>query len=160
MPTIEIDNEIYEFLRNQIRDFNETPSIVLRRLLKAHLVPAPAATKSAQSPLTQFISDTTFGYLHTVTEKYLAILGFVRKQNPTEFQKIRQLNGRRRVYFGMSKAEVEASGKSTNPKMIPDSNFWAMTNAATQHKREILGKVLKILNYNEGDIKEAVNSLV
>jgi negative modulator of initiation of replication len=166
MPTTDIDPDVYDFLRTQVRDFNETVSQVLRRLLtlpppqaittpSVQLAPTPPI---ADTPLKKFLAEPGFRTLRTITHKYLAILSFVHQQAPERFDAVLTVNGSRRKYFGRSEKEILASGTNTHPKRIPSTNYWAMTNAATRLKREILRRILPILGYSEDDIRAVGDS--
>ena len=53
------------------------------------------------------------------------------------------------MQFASSKEELLKSGSSTNPKAIPDSGFWVVTNNNTAKKLAMLSQVLQILGYND-----------
>jgi negative modulator of initiation of replication len=203
--TIEIEDDIYEFLR-QHGDFGETPSVVLRRCLSlpseaAQMIRCPTcgmmtesgktfliggktvqllscghilqnearstgsagdeAQKSGlagqESPLMCFVADPVFVCLNA-TDKYLRILGFVAEEAGEKFDGVLKVSGRSRKYIG-SREEIESSGKSTHPRPIPNSKYWAMTNSETNQKRKILGKILRALGYSGGEIQVAIKAI-
>ena len=49
----------------------------------------------------------------------------------------------------MSKEALLDSGSSMNPKNIPDSQYWVMTNSNTTRKKSMLHEVAITLDYNE-----------
>jgi negative modulator of initiation of replication len=163
---IEIDDDIYEALRRSVRDFGETPTAVLRRVLD---LPAPtksptpnpqaAANGSKARRLLDFVTEARFRSRGTATEKYLEILSVRHSESPDEFERILQVSGRERRYFGRSRKEITDSGTSTHPRAIPGTEYWAMTNADTPQKREILGRVLRLLGFSSAEI-ESVTSAV
>lgn len=203
MQTVQIDDDLYEFLRRN-GDFGETPSIVLRRFLplpsdpsqaiecptcgktseskKAFLIdektvhhlkcghifpngkkgPGIIATASGagrpESDLMRFIADPVF-VGQNATDKWLQILGFAAKDKEEKFDQILKLSGRRRRWFGRSREEIEMSGKSTHPHAIPGSSFWALTNTSTPLKREMLTKVLRVLDYSSDEIQNAAKAI-
>lgn len=180
MPLIEIkiDADVYDYLKSQVCGFRETESNVLRRLLNLPeqqteesskttraAIPTPQMSNgtstthvASNSPLASLLNNPSFRYLNA-TDKYLFILGFAHKQDPTGFQRVLQLGGRRRKYFGRSQQEIEQSGKSTHPREISGTGYWAMTNADTQQKAEILRKALGVLGYSDEDIRAAEESM-
>lgn len=178
MPLIEIDGDLYDYLKSQVCGFRETESNVLRRLLNlpeqqmeespktthaAISTPqrfngAPATQAASKSPLARLLTEPVF-LCQNSTEKYLLILLIVHNQDPIEFQKVLQLKGRRRKYFGRSQQEIEQSGTSTHPREIGGTGYWAMTNADTQQKAEMLRKTLEILSYPSEDIRAAEEAL-
>lgn len=158
--TIELDDDVYQFLQRNVRDFGETVSAVVRRL---HRLPEPknglgAARQSSrpagtrQSPLTRLLTSRSFSR-RSATDKFLQILSIVHKDDPTKFTRVLEISGRRRKYFGRSREEIEKSGKSTHPQLIPASRYWAMTNADTRQKCDLLRRVLEDLGYSADDIR-------
>ena len=179
MPrTVEIDDDIYEFLRQNVRAFRETESTVLRRLLNLPnakpptLLPPPGARPSLgaspagqppppvdhPSPLMRFVADLSFRD-RNATDKFLGILGFAYKEDPARFEKVIEIWGRSRKYFGRSREEIEKSGTSTHPRPIPGSEYWVMTNADTRQKCDMLKRALKVLGYSAEDIQAADNAI-
>jgi negative modulator of initiation of replication len=162
MPTLEIESDVYEFLRMRA-DFGESPSAVLRRL---HRLPNPpphvgsagsgltSEPREVESPLAAFVRDERFR-LKSATDKYLGILGFAFTRNPILATKVLGIGGRRRSYFAKSREEIARSGKSTHPRPIPGTEYWAMTNADTRQKCQILRKALKVLGFSDEDIAHA-----
>jgi negative modulator of initiation of replication len=198
--TIQIDDDIYEFLR-QHGDFGETPSVVLRRFLQlplqriecptckkmtesektysiegktvrrlkcGHLLrneshaPAHAGDETVtngvgeqKSKLMRFVADPVF-VCQNPTDKYLGILGFAAMDKGDIFDRVLKVSGRRRRYIG-SCEDIEKSGTSTHPRPIPNSEYWAMTNADTVNKRKMLSKTLRVLDYTAEEIQTAAS---
>ena len=160
MPTIEIEQDVYDFLQGQVRGFRETESMVLRRLLKLPPGHAPSAKRPVTSPLASFVAEPAFQAKRTVTDRYLALLGFASHQDPAKFRDLPDLvAGRGRAYFGKTKEEIEKSGTSTHPRQIPGTSYWAMTNADTQQKLDTLRRALIVLGYSKDDMLIAENSV-
>ena len=165
MPMVEIDPDIYDFLRRSVRDFRETESAVLRRLLNlpvprglAAAAPARAAQatlEGGETPLRRFVGEMQSKHFRSATDKFLAILEFVYQQDPKAFEKVLEIGGRRRKYFGRSRQEIVSSGTSTHPRQIPRAPYWVMTNADTRQKCEMLRLGLKTLGYSEEDARAA-----
>jgi negative modulator of initiation of replication len=165
MPVVEIEPDVYAFLRGKVRDFNETVSAVLRRELslpKPDTAPPTAVETSlpidAPTPLAEFIAGLKRQYRRTATAKFLAVLGFIHERDPKAFEKVLQFDGRSRKYFARSRQEITSSGTSTHPKQIPGSDYWVMTNADTGQKRDMLRQVLKTLGYAGDDIRAAADA--
>jgi negative modulator of initiation of replication len=89
----------------------------------------------------------------------LSILGFAYKERPQAFEKVLEIGGRRRRYFGRSQQEIISSGRSTHPKKIPGAPFWVMTNADTRQKCDMLRQTLRVLGYSDDDIRAADNAV-
>jgi negative modulator of initiation of replication len=112
------------------------------------------------SALVHFVSDPAFLCRNT-TERYLAILGFAYREKQDKFAKVLNVSGRRRKYFAASHEEIDKSGTSTHPHAVPgsDKKYWAMTNADTTQKRDMLSKALQVLEYDPTEIEVAARAI-
>jgi len=165
---VELDDDVYQHLKSRVQDFGETISTVLRRELGIDGAAGNAGksdghdSASDDSPprpnLLGLVSAPSFITL-SATEKYLRILGFLYSSDAHKFGELRSLKKRRRRYIARSSVEIESSGKSTHPRQIPESPFWALTNASTAHKREILHEVLRHFGFPTHDIDVIVRSV-
>ena len=63
------------------------------------------------------------------------------------------------MYFARSREEIEKSGNSTQPRSIPGTPFWAMTNSPTPQKREMLKDALRLLGYSQAAISSAAATI-
>lgn len=164
MRTIEIEEDVYTHLVANTQELEEPTSSILRRLLG---LKAPSEngkqdlndeTLSEQSQrLLSFAGDRLgFG---NVTRKYMRLLEFLHEENPTTFDAVLKIQGRTRRYFGRSRSEIASCGTSTHPKPISNSPYWALTNADTYHKREILRRVLNLLGYERRAVQMAAAAL-
>ena len=175
--TVEIDDDVYEYLWQNAKGFGETASSVLRRSLdlpeptrpvgpaiQDRAGASPSAMPSsnfapegnAENSLSLFVNDPSFR-LRNATDKVLLILSFAYRQNPAKFEKVLEISGRSRKYFGRSREEIDNSGTSTHPRPVPGSEYWVMTNADTRQKCDMLRKALKVLGYPAEDIRVADN---
>lgn len=224
MPrSVEIEEDVYEFIQGNIRTFRETESTVLRRLLnipeasskgplsvplnsrpsplggagkpgdtlamrgsemtlaekialrrkqtQMHdgaeaLATAPLSDTQSppavlgETPLMRFIANAAFRR-RNATNQFLGILGFAFGEHSAEFDKVLdEVSGRSRKYFGRSAEEIKESGTSTHPRPIPGSPFWAMTNADTRQKRDVLTRVLEVLGYSREEILAADRAII
>jgi negative modulator of initiation of replication len=166
MKTIEVEEDVYRFVLRQTESIGESASSILRRLLK---IPTPdgssvsgngTAEPDLNRELAAFLQSSRLRGARTATKRFLQILGFACKQVPESFEKILMLpGGRTRVYFARSKEEIERSGRSTHPKRIPDTPYWALTNTDTPQKRDILNTTLRTLGYDSAVVSAAVEVL-
>ncbi|MCP4494085.1 MAG: replication initiation regulator SeqA [Gammaproteobacteria bacterium] len=161
MHAIEIEQDIHDYLLSRVKVFGETASDVLRRELglndSVSTTPAPVNTDSHE--FTEAIDSSSFRMARGVVGKFLELLAFTYRDKRSEFDVVLELQGRGRVYFAKSKAEIESSGNSTQPKQIPGSPYWVMTNSPTPQKREMLREVLKALGYSAKAINAAVQAI-
>jgi negative modulator of initiation of replication len=165
MKTIEIDDQLYDYLLHSAVRIGENASEILERLLK---IPKPfvehsAGVQPSQNELAQCLSDPHFLSKTTALDKWLHILSFIYQRDPDAFKQVLRarapLSGRSRKYFAQESQELQDSGKSVYPKKIPDSPYWVVTNNDTRKKRRILNGVLKLLGYGDSAITQALSAL-
>ena|SRR5437879_2734901 len=180
MRTIQIDDELYAYIVSHTEELGEGASPILRRLLgmpasnghgAAALAPgseavgAPrTAEKSAAAArdrqLLELVASPEFRVSRNATQKFLALLAFLHRQDLAAFEeRVLNIRGRSRKYFGRTKKELDDSGLRVHPRQIPGSPFWAMTNASTYHKGQMLREVLTVLGYGWDAALEATRSV-
>ena len=92
----------------------------------------------------------------TQAKKFLHILSWAYRKHPKEFSKALSIEGNRRKYFAGDEKTLLQTGSSTNPRPIPDSPYWVITNNSTAKKAEILSDVFQLLNYEPEHIHALV----
>lgn len=85
-------------------------------------------------------------------------MGAAHAQKRDQFDKVLAIQGRGRRYFATTE-EIAGSGQSTQPKPIPRSPYWVMTNSQTPQKRAMLRDVLTLLGYSEAAISAAAAAI-
>jgi len=90
-------------------------------------------------------------------DQFLFVLSAAHKLNADNFTNVENIKGKNRTYFATSKAALLENGSSTNPKAIPESPFWVVTNNNTAKKTNMLEQVLRQLGY-QPEVVEAVVS--
>ena len=156
MKTIDIEDQIYDFLlRNSVR-IGETASEILWRLLNLDDSKNEIETNSE---ISEYLRSSSFKAHRKAIDKFMGILSNLHGTDPENFKKVLKLKGRNRKYFALSRDELENSGRSVQPRRIPDSNYWVITNNDTPKKRRMLEDVLHILGYGKSPIKDARNHL-
>lgn len=156
---IEVDDDIYALLCANIETFGESESTVLRRLLNLPRGGRDKPGVGRKPELEPFWESADFGACSTTTERYLCLLGFLYSQYEKDFDRVLKIAGRERRYFGRSESEIEESGMSTHPRQIPGTKLWAMTNSDTAQKKQIMGRVLEVLQvprHNADGILKAI----
>lgn len=113
--------------------------------IEADAVPANADDEAL---LKQVNSDALKQFDKRV-DQFLFILQQAYVLQPAEFAQVETIKGKNRKYFATSKEELLATGSSTNPKAIPDSGYWVVTNNNTAKKLAMLSQVLQILGYSD-----------
>ncbi|GGO70718.1 hypothetical protein [Bowmanella pacifica] len=176
MKNIEIDEELYRYIAAQTQHIGESASQILRRLLfsdgkvkvdavqvaapKEEAVVAPPVksapvAKSAlpvqEGALFDYLEQAGVAEMGSVVERFIEVLAALARFQGKEFAKVLELKGRNRTYFAISKEELLAAGSSTNPKMLPGSCYWVVTNNNTRKKLTMIMEVAKLLGYSDSD---------
>ena len=161
MKTIIVEQDVYDYIATNTREIGESASDILRRLLEVpaaskqeHPEPPPPSAHELQDLLesAEFKSQAP---LH----KFLMMLGWAHEKKPEEFEKVLSVRGRYRIYFARSEQEIVRSGNSTQPKPIPGSPFWVMTNSPTKQKADMIRQVLKLLGFSTACVEAGARSL-
>jgi negative modulator of initiation of replication len=177
MKAIDLEDDVYDYLRQQQTTFSgETASEILRRLLnlaatKPNNSSMPDRTQPAPTDVWKrwglqekrdeiqrdgrkkvvwdFLNGPEFHAERLAVGKFLVLLALLHRENRDEFAAILGISGRSRKYFAKTESELEQSGTSVNPKKIPGSEYWVVTNNSTQSKSVLLFQVLRILGYGD-----------
>jgi negative modulator of initiation of replication len=146
-------------------DNKKTP--VKKPVAKAPVKKAPikkATVKSAAPDVTashdkrdilDAVSKDAMSTFTKRVDQFLFILSAAYKLNADNFSSVESIKGKNRTYFATSKEALLENGSSTNPKAIPDSPFWVVTNNNTAKKTNMLEQVLRNLGY-QADVIESV----
>jgi negative modulator of initiation of replication len=167
MPLLEIDEDVYQYLLQRAVRIGEDGSSILRRELN---LPDPAedqdegtsstpAEPDHKDALTAFISSPQMLRYRTVTRKFLLLLSFLAKEHGSDFERVFTVRGRRRVYFAKTRDEIATSGTSLHPQQIPGTPYWAMTNADSRQKWQIVFEVMRVLGYPDELARHASDAL-
>lgn len=160
MKTIEIDDELYHYIASQTQQIGESASEILRRLLlpqNSTVIPMPSET-AIVAPAAAVVQDQkVFDILSkqdlqaelSVVGRFLIILSALARAHKGHFAKVLDIKGRNRVYFGRKEADLLEAGSSTNPKPIPNSEFWVITNSNTTRKKMMLTEAALKLGYSQ-----------
>ena len=116
----------------------------------------PMELHGRQDILDVVTHDTLKGFTKRV-DQFLFVLSAAHKLNADNFTNVENIKGKNRTYFATSKEALLENGSSTNPKAIPDSPFWVVTNNNTAKKTNMLEQVLRQLGY-QPEVIEAVVS--
>lgn len=170
MPLLEIDDDLYQFLLRRAVRIGESGSSILRRELG---LPEPNGTGSSEdgpAPETEsaplevqairaLLTGPRFASERVVTKKYLRLLAVLAESHGEEFERVLEVRGRHRVYFGKTREEIARTGKSLHPRKIPGTEYWAMTNADTAQKQDIAAEAMKVLGYPRDVIQQVRQAL-
>lgn len=166
MKTIEIEEDLYHFIASQTQHIGESASDILRRLV---MPDAPSAPKQAQTKETnkEDLPTTRTSLLSELAElklldmpkmvdRFLAMLALLHRHHAGSFAGVLSMSGRNRTYFATSKDALLATGSSTNPKQVPNSEYWVITNNNTQKKVTMVKEVALLLGYSDAQVEQLV----
>jgi len=187
MKTIEIDDDLYQYIAGQTLQIGESASDILRRLLpgapvkavaisaeRKNIAPETVTTKleSQETPASQeaevkseaktavavkagnifdLVTPADLQTEHNIVGRFLYLLSVLARVHKKQFHKVLDIKGRNRLYFGNSAAELNETGTSTNPKQIPNTEFWVITNSNTTRKKMMLTETAIKLGYSAED---------
>lgn len=156
MKTIEIDDDLYHFIASQTQRIGESASDILRRLLNqqstaaaANEAPIVAETSNTEQKVFDILSKQDLQAEMSVVGRFLIILSALARAHKQQFAQVLEIKGRNRVYFGRQEADLLEAGSSTNPKQIPNSEFWVITNSNTTRKKMMLTEAALKLGYSQ-----------
>jgi negative modulator of initiation of replication len=172
MKTIDIDDDLYDYLLKNTERLGETATEIIRRL-----VGNPAATKrsvssqqrttpvssngvpSDERDIGQFLESPGFRSQRQVVDRFLSLLVWVHGREGNRFSAVLSIAGRSRKYFALSEKELNDSGTHINPKQIPGTSFWVVTNNDTPKKQDIIRDVMQAFGYSAEALQRAVHAL-
>ena len=177
MKTIEIDEELYHYIASQTQQIGESASEILRRLLLPDAeaagteaivsqVSTPVQSKAAaeskvsaepaanHQKVFDILSKQDLQAEQSVVGRFLIILSALARAHKGKFALVAEIKGRNRLYFARKQADLLEAGSSTNPKPIPNSDFWVITNSNTTRKKMMLTEAALKLGYSQTEAEQ------
>ncbi|MFT4995453.1 MAG: negative modulator of initiation of replication [Paraglaciecola sp.] len=162
MKSIEIDDDLYVFIASQTQHIGESATDILRRLIMPESVvagvirPARGNTPFIPTPIGNemtfsHIEQETLNELSKIVDRFLYILAAIYRVHSEHFDLVLQVQGPHSLYFAKDKESLIAVRSTTNPKQIPDSGFWIVSNNNTARKISILSEVADVFGYSATD---------
>lgn len=149
MKTIVIDDDIYAHLLSHTQEIGESATSILRRLLGLN-TQASKSSSDVQEAFDFLKRPELFRHMNN-SQRFLFILSWAFRKHERDFAKVLAIEGNRRKYFARDPETLLKSGSSVNPRQIPDSPFWVITNNSTAKKCEMLSDVFQMLGYEPDD---------
>ena len=115
-----------------------------------------AAQPAVTGVLEERVTAKTLKAFDKKVDKFLFVLSQLYQLHQDAFSVIEDIRGKDRLYFAQSESELTASGKSTNPKSIPESPYWVVTNNNSEKKSRLLNQAMALLGYDEQTINGVV----
>lgn len=169
MKKIEIDEELYAYIAAHTQHIGESASTILRRLLglsptalQESSVSEPMASAAKTAVRTHTAGTSVLDVLDRAdiaaqkgaVGRFLFILSLLHRCHVEQFAQVLEIRGRNRLYFANSEQELLAAGNSTNPKQIPGSPYWVVTNNNTTKKKSILTAVATEMGYDSSEAEQ------
>lgn len=107
-------------------------------------------------PLQVFLRNAAFVDLRQAVDRFLYLLTWLYMRDPARFQIVQEVRGKRRLYFSLNPEDILQSGQSTQPRRIPGTPWYVITNNDTGKKQAILAEAMYGLRYTQQEIEEAV----
>lgn len=146
-------------------DHNDVIQKLLKKALLPTQSPVPSKAKSdfsaipsAKASIGSFVQSPEYKVLSGIN-KYLAVLAWLHKYKPNEFEKVDNYRRGNRIYFGKSQRQVEESGERINAKQIPGSTIWTLATLDNRAKRGLLADVLQLCNIHPGEINIVIDTI-
>ena len=117
-------------------------------------VVAQNVASSQSGDVFQRLAEMDLNQQNSRVEQFLSVLSALHGAHPEDFARVLDVKGRNRLYFATSKEELLKSGSSTNPKQVPDSEYWVVTNNNTAKKVSMLSQVATVLDYSAEECKK------
>ncbi|MWN06002.1 replication initiation regulator SeqA [Gilliamella sp. Pas-s95] len=166
MKTIEIDEELYQFIAGQTKHIGENASSILRRLLK---IDQPTLAKqniiaqkeSHYTPFNDLLTSDTFTNEKSIINRFILLLSALYNYNPALFAiAATSLHGSKRQYLAKDKQLLETSGKNTKPREIIGTPYWVISNTNTARKQYIIESIMSDMGISETMINQVTNAFL
>ncbi|MBC9130053.1 hypothetical protein JMI89_05290 [Frischella sp. Ac48] len=167
MKTIEIDDELYQYIASQTLHIGESASSILRRLLaikskdnKMNLAHT-AQSKNAATSLVTLLKSENFLAEKKLVNRFLIILSTLYLLDKSMFSvAATSLHGSKRRYLAKDEATLLKSGKNTKPKSIPNTPYMVVTNSNTARKIFIMESLMRNMEISEEIINQVKTQFV
>ncbi|WP_312079740.1 replication initiation negative regulator SeqA [Leclercia sp.] len=168
MKTIEVDDELYQYIASQTRHIGESASDILRRMLKIAAAsksaapaiketrqPAAVAQEKPLSPVKDkvramrelLLSDEYAEQKKAVNRFMLVLTTLYSLDNNAFADATESLHGRTRVYFAADEQTLLQNGNQTKPKHLPGTPYWVITNTNTGRKRSMIEHIMQSMQF-------------
>ena len=161
MKSIQIEEDLYHFIASQTQDIGESASDILRRLVmpesRLKIEKDSSVDQACQaSAVFSELEGQQLQAIPKIVERWLLVLSVIHKHSTEQFVKVLGMSGRNRTYFATDKDTLLATGSSTNPKNVPGSDYWVITNNNTVKKINMLKEVADQIGFTLPEIEQLI----
>ena len=158
MKTIEVDDELYQYIASQTRHIGESASDILRRMLKISAASQPSVVAQAKPAVTPakdkvramrelLLSDEYAEQKKAVNRFMLVLSTLYSLDNKAFAEATESLHGRTRVYFAGDEQTLLQNGNQTKPKHVPGTPYWVITNTNTGRKCSMIEHIMQSMQF-------------
>jgi negative modulator of initiation of replication len=153
MPHIDLPDDLHAHIRKRAVTKGCTESEIIAELLNL-----PSERIKAH-PLVAYTSSAEFRVKATDADRYLALLGWVARNNGADLSDFILHQDSGRVYLGMSAEEIRETCRHNQARPIPESHYWAIMNLDTPTKRRFLKRLLVFIGLTDDVIEHVCGTL-
>jgi negative modulator of initiation of replication len=153
MPHIDLPDDLHAHIRKRAVAKGCTESEIIAELLNQ-----PSERIKAH-PLVAYTSSAEFRVKATDADRYLALLGWVARNNGADLSDFILHQDSGRVYLGMSAEEIRETCRHNQARPIPESHYWAIMNLDTPTKRRFLKRLLVFIGLTDYVIEHVCGTL-
>ena len=168
MKTIEVDDELYQYIASHTRHIGESASDILRRMLKfsAASQPATPVSKEVRQPngvaeaktvapvkdkvraVRELLLSDEYAEQKKAVNRFMLVLSTLYSLDNKAFAEATDsLHGRTRVYFAGDEQTLLANGNQTKPKHVPGTPYWVITNTNTGRKCSMVEHIMQSMQF-------------
>jgi len=103
------------------------------------------------------LTGSEYKKFRTAVDRFLFVLSILHELEGNDFKKINQKRRGKLIVISDSKAEIERSAFSPNPRRIPGTDYWAATKTSTEQKKRVLSEVLISFGYDSDQVEIITN---
>ena len=168
MKTIEVDDELYQYIASQTRHIGESASDILRRMLKFSAASQPVTpvvkevravqpvveakpvnpVKDKVRAMRELLLSDEYAEQKKAVNRFMLVLSTLYSLDQNAFAEATEsLHGRTRVYFAADEQTLLKNGNQTKPKHVPGTPYWVITNTNTGRKCSMVEHIMQSMQF-------------
>ena len=168
MKTIEVDDELYQYIASQTRHIGESASDILRRMLKFSAASQPVTpvvkevravqpvveakpvnpVKDKVRAMRELLLSDEYAEQKKAVNRFMLVLSTLYSLDNKAFAEATEsLHGRTRVYFAGDEQTLLQNGNQTKPKHVPGTPYWVITNTNTGRKCSMVEHIMQSMQF-------------